>query len=128
MPANLVQSCSGLWDRREVIVFCEARLKRRQTSGIFLKLGQLILAVHLDDSLQQIRSILEPSRFFITLSQDVAGAARAEFVARPLGNRLAGLATGNCVVVPFLYQERASYHAPGIGHTALIVQTPHQHQ
>jgi hypothetical protein len=111
-----------------MIALCEARLQRLQTSGIFFKFGQLILAIHVDDLFQEIHGLMKPSRFFVTLSQYVPGAARAELIARPLGNGLTGLAARDCIVVALLNQEGASYHAPGIGDTALIVQTPHQHQ
>lgn len=99
-----------------------------QAFGIFFELRKLILAIHIDNLFEQVSSIPQPACFLVTLRQQVARAARAEFIAEPFGNRLAGLATSDRVVVAFLNQESAPDHAPGVCHAAMIAQTPHQRQ
>ena len=99
-----------------------------ETIRILFQLRQLIFAVHEHDKLKKISRLLQPAEIFITLRQHIPRPAGPQFVTRPFGDGLAGLATGDRIVVALLKQERPADHPPGIGHAALIAQTPHQHE
>jgi hypothetical protein len=88
--------------RRGPILPSEAIAQDSQTSCILFKFRQLVFAIHLDHQFKEIRRFLQLSHFFITLSQQISGSTRPEFIARPLGDGLAGLAAGDRIIVSLL--------------------------
>ena len=43
-------------------------------------------------------------------------------------NRLAGLAAGDGIIVPFLNEVCTAHHTPGVRHSSLVIKPAHQDQ
>ena len=98
----------------------EAGTQSRQPLDILFKFRELIFTIHLHHQFKKIRCLAQLASLFITLDQHIPSAACPQLIARSLGNGLAGLATGNGVVMALLEQKRSTDHTPGIGYAAII--------
>ena len=77
------------------MMHCQTVAQDCQASRIFIEFGQLVLAIHLNNELHQVRGLWYPIGFFETLGQHVSCPARTEFVADFVGS--ANLISGSIV-------------------------------